>query len=151
MCLVTLESYLDLVRNIGNQFSIQSDLKGAALAIIRCRYLLDKWFHVYTDGSAEDAIENTGAGAFSSAYSISYPVGKYCDNFDVNEHDYLQRHLHRIGVKGFACCPLCHQGEMNGDHRRHFPIVLEFFVDNPMESNFDSFLLRHHFIGLLVD
>ncbi|GFW58763.1 uncharacterized protein TNCV_379461 [Trichonephila clavipes] len=34
-----------------------------------------------TNGSAEDAIKNAGAGAFSSAFSISYPVGK-CDNFD---------------------------------------------------------------------
>ncbi|GFX48800.1 transposable element Tc1 transposase [Trichonephila clavipes] len=45
-------------------------------------YPLDKWFNVYTDGSAEDAIKNAGAGAFSSAFSICYPVGKYCDNFD---------------------------------------------------------------------
>ncbi|GFX02179.1 hypothetical protein TNCV_1750631 [Trichonephila clavipes] len=43
-------------------------------------YPLDKWLHVYTDGSAEDALKN--AGAFSSAFSISYPVGKYYDNFD---------------------------------------------------------------------
>ncbi|GFX39781.1 putative rna-directed dna polymerase from transposon bs [Trichonephila clavipes] len=45
------------------------------------RYPLDKWFHVYTYGLAEDAIKNTGAGAFSSAFSINYPVGKYY-NFD---------------------------------------------------------------------
>ncbi|GFX22678.1 hypothetical protein TNCV_2994131 [Trichonephila clavipes] len=48
---VMLESHLDLVWNVGKQFSIQ-------------------------DGSAEDAIKNAGAGAFSSAFSISYPVGK---------------------------------------------------------------------------
>ncbi|GFY29367.1 hypothetical protein TNCV_4724941 [Trichonephila clavipes] len=68
---VTLKSHLDLVWNVGKQFSIQSDLKSVT---IRGRYPLGKWFHVYTDGSAEDAITNSGAGAFSSAFSISYPV-----------------------------------------------------------------------------
>ncbi|GFW43200.1 zinc finger BED domain-containing protein 1 [Trichonephila clavipes] len=82
MCQATLESHLDLVKNVGKQFPIQSDLKSVALATIHCRYPLDKWFHKYTDGSAEDAIKNFGAGAFSSAFSIRYPVGKYCDNFD---------------------------------------------------------------------
>ncbi|GFW32973.1 ribonuclease H2 subunit B [Trichonephila clavipes] len=32
------------------------------------------------DGSA-DVTKNTRAGAYSSAFSISYPIGKYCDNF----------------------------------------------------------------------
>ncbi|GFT41543.1 hypothetical protein TNCV_3942911 [Trichonephila clavipes] len=36
---------------------------------------IHRWF-------TEDAIKNAGAGAFSSSFSISYPVGKYCDNFD---------------------------------------------------------------------
>ncbi|GFU79169.1 alpha-2 adrenergic receptor [Trichonephila clavipes] len=33
-------------------------------------------------GSAEDAIKNAGAGAYSSAFSIRYPVGKYYDTID---------------------------------------------------------------------
>ncbi|GFX15486.1 putative rna-directed dna polymerase from transposon bs [Trichonephila clavipes] len=77
-----LENPLDLVWNVNNQFSIQSDLNSAALATIHCRYSLDKWLHVYTDGSAEDAIKNAGTGSFSSAFNISYPVGKYFDYFD---------------------------------------------------------------------
>ncbi|GFX53467.1 hypothetical protein TNCV_4652571 [Trichonephila clavipes] len=59
--------------------------------------------------------------------------------------------LRSTGVKDSACCPLCHQGERDGDHLRHCSIVLKLSVDNPMEANFNSFLLRHHFIGLLVD
>ncbi|GFU04067.1 hypothetical protein TNCV_862381 [Trichonephila clavipes] len=35
---------------------------------------IHRWF------SRRDVMKN--AGAFSSASSISYPVGKYCDNFD---------------------------------------------------------------------
>ncbi|GFT56423.1 RNase H domain-containing protein [Trichonephila clavipes] len=184
MCQVTLESHLDLVWNVGKQFYIPSDLKSAALVTIHCRYPLGKLFHVYTDGSVEDVIKTAGAGVFSSAFSISYPVGKYCNNFDgynenaqvnprrmmlielgksresivlqwipnrckifenkkayglakagsfmtqpdspfplrnikrliLNMMMQLQRHLHRIGVKDSACCPLCHQGEMDGDH-----------------------------------
>ncbi|GFV67034.1 hypothetical protein TNCV_357191 [Trichonephila clavipes] len=57
----------------------------------------------------------------------------------------LQRHLHRIGVKDSACCPLCHQGEMDDDHLRHCSIVVKFFVDNPMEVNFDSFFASSSF------
>ncbi|GFW38769.1 putative rna-directed dna polymerase from transposon bs [Trichonephila clavipes] len=54
-------------------------------------------------------------------------------------YDYFQMYLHRFGVKDSACCPLGNQGEMEGDHLRHCPIVLKFFVDNPMEANFNSF------------
>ncbi|GFX16944.1 transposable element Tcb2 transposase [Trichonephila clavipes] len=36
----------------------------------------------YTDGSTKDVIKNAGVGAFSSAFNISYPVGKYCVNSD---------------------------------------------------------------------
>ncbi|GFV56548.1 hypothetical protein TNCV_3551191 [Trichonephila clavipes] len=47
------------------------------------RYPLDKWFFIYTNGSTEDAIENAGAGNYSNAFSISYPVGMcVLDNFD---------------------------------------------------------------------
>ncbi|GFX15911.1 hypothetical protein TNCV_1062331 [Trichonephila clavipes] len=57
----------------------------------------------------------------------------------LTRQDYLQSHLHRIAVKNFACCHMCHQGEMVGDHLRHCGIVLKFFVDNSMEANFDFF------------
>ncbi|GFU51850.1 putative rna-directed dna polymerase from transposon bs [Trichonephila clavipes] len=51
-------------------------------------------------------------------------------------YDYLQRHLHCIGVLDSACCPLCHQGEMDGDHLRHCPIVLKFFCRQPYGGKF---------------
>ncbi|GFW38768.1 uncharacterized protein TNCV_3881351 [Trichonephila clavipes] len=50
--------------------------------LLCARYPLDKWFHVYSDGSAEDVIKNAGSGAVASAFNVSYPVGKYCDKFD---------------------------------------------------------------------
>ncbi|GFU87952.1 hypothetical protein TNCV_1335211 [Trichonephila clavipes] len=62
-----------------------------------------------------------------------------CHGSNLNMQDYLQMHSHRIGVKDSACCPLCHQVEMDGDHLRHCPIVLKFFADNSMEANFDFF------------
>ncbi|GFU25021.1 hypothetical protein TNCV_4375971, partial [Trichonephila clavipes] len=33
-------------------------------------------FHIYTDGSTEDAIKNAAAGAYSISFYISYPVEK---------------------------------------------------------------------------
>ncbi|GFW60742.1 hypothetical protein TNCV_570881 [Trichonephila clavipes] len=71
--------------------------------------------------------------------SLPRSVGVACFRL-LTGHDYSQRHLHRIGVKDSACCPLCYQGEMSGDHThlRHFPIVLKCFVDNSTEANFNS-------------
>ncbi|GFV87038.1 hypothetical protein TNCV_5112561 [Trichonephila clavipes] len=75
------KSHRDLVWDDSEQFSIQSELKSATLSTIHCRYPIDKWLHVYADDSAEDTIKNVGAGAHSSALSISYLFGNYCDNF----------------------------------------------------------------------
>ncbi|GFX40214.1 retrovirus-related Pol polyprotein from transposon 412 [Trichonephila clavipes] len=68
------------------------------------------------------------SGRIPSSLSQSVGVACFCL---LTGHDYLQRHLHCIGVKNSACCPLCYQSEMNDDHLRHCPIVLKFFfVDN---------------------
>ncbi|GFW60749.1 hypothetical protein TNCV_570951 [Trichonephila clavipes] len=153
------------------------------------QYPLDKWFHVYKYGSEEDAIKNAGAEAYSNAFSISYPVGKYCDNFDESvvlqwtrshynisgneKADKLTkagslmsqpdsalslRNIKRIvysklqinslygdATADSACCPQCHQGEMEGDHLRHFPNVSQLFVDNSTETNFNSFYASSSF------
>ena len=73
---------LDLDWSVYKQHTSQNELKYVALSTIHNRYPSDNWLHVYTDGSAENAIKNAGAGAYSNIFSISYPVGKYCDNFD---------------------------------------------------------------------
>ncbi|GFX15487.1 hypothetical protein TNCV_3304161 [Trichonephila clavipes] len=57
----------------------------------------------------------------------------------------LQRQLHRIEVKDSARCPLYLLGEMDGDHLGHCLSLLDFFVDNPMEANFDSFFASSSF------
>ncbi|GFS94096.1 hypothetical protein TNCV_3785811 [Trichonephila clavipes] len=45
--------------------------------------------------------------------------------------------LYRIGVKDSACCALCHQGEMDGDHLGHCPMVLMFLANNSTDANFN--------------
>ncbi|GFU87930.1 hypothetical protein TNCV_1335001 [Trichonephila clavipes] len=54
-----------------------------------------------------------------------------------------QRQLHQ--VKDSACFLLLPQGEMDGDHLRHCPIVFKFFVDNSTEANFNSFYASSSF------
>lgn len=39
------------------------------------------WFHVYTVGSAKDAIRNTGTIAFSAVFEVEEHVGTWSDNF----------------------------------------------------------------------
>ena len=56
------------------------------LELIDREYPRDKWIHVYTDGSAENAIKNGGSGAYirypdDPSTSISKPSGKLCSNF----------------------------------------------------------------------
>ncbi|GFV71051.1 putative rna-directed dna polymerase from transposon bs [Trichonephila clavipes] len=215
---------------------LQTDLE--SLSERNQRSALNLVEKILRNGSAEDAIKNAGTRAFSSIFSISYPVRKksivlqwipcHCNisgnekadrlaeagslmtppdsplpprnvkrliysklrinsllqygdvaagkrwNIVLNKsgrilsylprsvgvacfrlltgHDYLQRHLHCIGVKDTACCPQCHQGEMDGDHPpQTLSYCFNVFCRQPYRGNFDSFLLRHHFIGLLVD
>ncbi|GFU25019.1 hypothetical protein TNCV_1733621 [Trichonephila clavipes] len=47
----------------------------------------------------------------------------------LTRHDYLQKNLYRIGVKGSACCPLFHQGDMDDDYLRCYPVGLKFLED----------------------
>ncbi|GFV61868.1 hypothetical protein TNCV_4106731 [Trichonephila clavipes] len=60
-------------------------LRKAIVPILKSAQNMDSYRPIsltnMTYGSVEHAIKNAGAGAFLSAFSISY-VGKYCDNFD---------------------------------------------------------------------
>ncbi|GFU23927.1 hypothetical protein TNCV_3331811 [Trichonephila clavipes] len=59
----------------------------------------------------------------------------------------VKGNMHRFGVKDSASCPMRNQT----DHLRHYypytdyPIVWKFFIDNPMEANFDSFFASSSF------
>ncbi|GFV78465.1 hypothetical protein TNCV_3477801 [Trichonephila clavipes] len=70
------------------------------------------------------------------------PVGVACFHLLVGD-DYLQKHLHRIGVKDLAYCNLCHQGEKDDDYL----IVLNFLEDNSMVANFNSFYTSSSIYG----
>ena len=61
-------------------------LKNLTLAMIDESYPADSWTHVYTDGSAEQAIHNGGSGIFirfpdGEETKMSGPGGKLCSNF----------------------------------------------------------------------
>uniref|UniRef100_T1HRN3 RNase H domain-containing protein n=1 Tax=Rhodnius prolixus TaxID=13249 RepID=T1HRN3_RHOPR len=40
------------------------------------------WTHIYTDGSAEGATKNAGAGVYGTNFQFSEPVGTWTSNFD---------------------------------------------------------------------
>jgi len=71
---------------MGKDNSIPTILKTTSLQMIDELYPAQIWTHIYTDGSAEEAIRNGGAGVFinypdGSSRSISLPTGKICTNF----------------------------------------------------------------------
>ncbi|GFV11476.1 putative rna-directed dna polymerase from transposon bs [Trichonephila clavipes] len=66
----------------------------------------------------------------------------------LTRHDYLQRPLYHNGVKDSACCPLCQQGAMDGDHLRYCPIFLKFLEDNSLQTLI-LFLFIYFIITLL--
>ena len=37
---------------------------------------------MFSEGSAKNDIKNASIGTYTSTFSISCPIGKYCDNFD---------------------------------------------------------------------
>ncbi|KAF6199661.1 hypothetical protein GE061_005959 [Apolygus lucorum] len=57
-------------------------LRAAAIQTVQERYPPSEWLHVYTDGSADGAIKNGGAGIYSAIFEISEPVGLRASNFD---------------------------------------------------------------------
>ncbi|CAG5134764.1 unnamed protein product [Candidula unifasciata] len=61
--------------------------KMATLSYIDEEYPQEQWVRVYTDGSAESAVRNGGAGVYiefpdGTRDKSSVPTGKYCHNYD---------------------------------------------------------------------
>jgi len=84
--------------------------------------------------------------------SLPRAVGVACSRMTTG-HDYLQKHLCRIGEKDSACCPLCHHGDMDCDHLKNCPEILKIVSGKFIEAKkdfFPDFTNYHHFIGLLV-
>lgn len=73
---------LDLILPVSKKISTDSELKMATLATIDEHYPSSVWFHVYTDGSAVDAIRNGGAGVYSKSFRICQAVGKYYNSYN---------------------------------------------------------------------
>ncbi|GFY27350.1 hypothetical protein TNCV_2069701 [Trichonephila clavipes] len=71
-------------------------------------------------------LNKSGIAPTSQARSVGVACFRLLTGYD---------YLHYIGFRDSGCCPLCHQGEIDGDHNRHHPIVLKFFVDNSTEAN----------------
>ena len=59
--------------------------KSLTLEMIGERYPQEAWTHIYTDGSATNAIRNGGAGVFiqnpDERIAIAQPTGVYCSNY----------------------------------------------------------------------
>ncbi|XP_073984769.1 uncharacterized protein [Rhodnius prolixus] len=58
------------------------ELRACALETIHTWYPTPPWTHVYTDGSAEEAKKNAGAGVYSEHFQVSVAVGRNASNFD---------------------------------------------------------------------
>ena len=57
-----------------------------SLEMIQDRFPQEAWTHVYTDGSASDAVRNGGAGVYiqyqhGNSKSIAEPTGEHCTNY----------------------------------------------------------------------
>ena len=62
------------------------ELKAITVEMIRSKYPSHTWIQVYTDGSADQAVQNGGSGIYiiypdQAASSVSLPAGKRCTNF----------------------------------------------------------------------
>ena len=62
------------------------ELKNLTMEDIDKRYIATTWTHIYTDGSAENAIRNGGCGVFIKrpglpSVSLSKPGGSLCSNY----------------------------------------------------------------------
>ena len=73
---------------------IEAELKNLTLEHLNRLYPTESWTHVYTDGSAENAIKNGGAGVFirysnGQCENHSFPTGKNCTNYRAEAHAVL--------------------------------------------------------------
>ncbi|GFX59027.1 uncharacterized protein LOC103524116 [Trichonephila clavipes] len=85
--LKTHKSFLSTVHDLYDTFDILTpnhQVFPQEFNPILCQVTLESHLNLVwnVDGSVEDDIKNSIFRTFSSAFSISYPVGKYCDNFD---------------------------------------------------------------------
>ena len=60
--------------------------KSTTLEMLNEKYPSDVWTHIYTDGSADDAVKNGGSGVFikttdGQKHTFSNATGKRCSNF----------------------------------------------------------------------
>ena len=74
------------VPGIMSRDQLPAHLKALTQAMVEDRYPPSVWTHVYTDGSAEEAVRNGGSGVFTrfpdgSVSQLSVPAGKLCSNF----------------------------------------------------------------------
>ena len=62
------------------------EMKVLTLEMIRTKFPSHSWIHSYTDGSADQAVQNGGCGIYTiypdkSSSSVSIPAGKNCTNY----------------------------------------------------------------------
>ncbi|KAF6210214.1 hypothetical protein GE061_013317 [Apolygus lucorum] len=154
---------LDLIGDLSKSSALPAELRAAAIQTVQERYPPSEWLHVYTDGSADGAVKNGGAGTYSAIFEISEPVGLRASNFDgeivavqlavreverrrlpysrlapcgpqmITGHDYLQKHLYRIGAVDSPTCPLCSLEEMDARHIMECPALEEIGGIEPGE------------------
>ena len=65
--------------------------KALTLEMIQSRYPKSTWTHVFTDGSAENAVRNGGSGAYirrsdGTTSSLSIPAGDLSSNYRAEVH-----------------------------------------------------------------
>ena len=65
--------------------------KALTLEMIQSRYPKSTWTHVFTDGSAENAVRNGGSGAYirrpdGTTFSLSIPAGDLSSNYRAEVH-----------------------------------------------------------------
>ena len=57
-------------------------LKHLALEMMQTRYPIDKWMHIFTDGSILDDHTHAGAGIHSKLFSCYKPLGQPSTAYD---------------------------------------------------------------------
>jgi ribonuclease HI len=82
--------------------------KNITLSYLDDRYPQDFWVRVYTDGSAQNAVKNGGAGAYieypnNTRDMVRTPAGKHCHNYDA------EIEAIRLGIQKLLNSNLCTQ------------------------------------------
>ena len=86
-----------------NKKNISPDeARAITLATLHLKYPLDKWTHIYTDGSLTDCDEGAGPGETCRFFSFYKSIGKNTTNFD-GEIDAIYTSLQNL----FICLQSC--------------------------------------------